>query len=65
MQSVPNDRMLVFVFLRGGLDGLNAVIPSFEDRYHSLRPTIALDRRKKGVRQGSDAIPLDDRFSGE
>ncbi len=61
--SPAGDRTLVFVFLRGGLDGLNAVSPSFEDRYHELRPTIALDRRKKGVTTGSDAIPLDDRFS--
>jgi len=49
--------------MRGGLDGLNAVVPSFEDRYHALRPTIALDRRKAGTTSGADAIPLDDRFS--
>jgi uncharacterized protein (DUF1501 family) len=61
MPSEP--RTLVFVFLRGGLDGLNAVVPTFEDAYHDLRPTIALERRKPGDTTSSDAIPLDDRFS--
>lgn len=56
-------RTLVFVFLRGGLDGLNAVTPTFEDSYHELRPTIALDRRAAGDTSSSDAIPLDDRFA--
>ena len=56
-------RTLVFVFLRGGLDGLNAVVPTFEDSYQELRPTIALDRRSAGDRTSSAAIPLDDRFA--
>ncbi len=55
-------RTLVFVFLRGGLDGLNTVVPTFEDAYHELRPTIAIDRRKAGETAGG-AIPLDDRFA--
>ncbi len=35
-------RRLVVVFLRGGVDGLNVVVPYAERRYYSLRPTIAL-----------------------
>src|ERR1044071_3713898 len=36
------NKVLVVVFQRGGMDGLNAVIP-FKDRaYYALRPTIAV-----------------------
>lgn len=35
-------RILVVLFLRGGLDGLNAVVPYAEDDYHRLRPTLGL-----------------------
>lgn len=33
---------LVTLFLRGGMDGLSAVVPVNDTRYHSLRPTIAV-----------------------
>ena len=56
-------RTLVSVFLRGGLDGLNAVVPTFEDAYRELRPTIAIERRKSGDTGSGRAIPLDDRFA--
>ncbi len=59
---MSDQRTLVVVFLRGGLDGLNAVVPTFEDAYMKRRPSIALSRRKPG--QTTDgAIPLDDRFA--
>jgi uncharacterized protein (DUF1501 family) len=35
---------LVFVFLRGAYDGLSALVPHGDSRYHSVRPTIALPR---------------------
>ena len=35
---------LVVVFLRGGADGLNIVVPHGDDQYHVLRPTLALAR---------------------
>lgn len=38
--------LLVVVFLRGGMDGLNAVPPYAEDAYHRLRPTLALSGPK-------------------
>lgn len=34
------DPVLVAVFLRGGVDGLNLVVPHGDDRYYGLRPTI-------------------------
>ena len=37
---------LVVVFLRGGMDGLSAVAPVSDPRYHDLRPTIGLDEAK-------------------
>ncbi|MDX1509839.1 MAG: hypothetical protein R3249_00685, partial [Nitriliruptorales bacterium] len=37
-----SDHTLVTVFLRGGMDGLSAVVPVSDPRYHALRPTIAV-----------------------
>lgn len=34
--------VLVVIFLRGGLDGLNAVVPYGDDAYKTLRPTLGL-----------------------
>lgn len=36
------DRRLVLIFLDGGNDGLNTVVPFEDDRYHRARPQIAL-----------------------
>ncbi len=38
--GTPSGGLLVAVFLRGGMDALNAVVPAFETRYFDLRPTI-------------------------
>lgn len=35
---------LVVLFLRGGADGLNIVVPYADDGYHRLRPTLGLAR---------------------
>jgi uncharacterized protein (DUF1501 family) len=37
-----DDRVLVSVFLEGGLDGLSVLAPVTDSRYHDLRPTLAL-----------------------
>jgi uncharacterized protein (DUF1501 family) len=47
-----SDAAVVAVFLRGGADGLNLVVPAFEEDYYRLRPTLALRK----------TLPLDDRF---
>lgn len=38
----PAGDILICIFLRGAMDGLNAVVPHAESRYHDLRPTIAI-----------------------
>ncbi len=49
----PN-QILVVVFLRGGADGLNWVIPAFEEAYYRERPTVAVAANR--------ALKLDGRF---
>lgn len=46
-------RPVVVVFMRGGADGLNLVIPQFERTYFDRRPTLAV----------RDGVRLDDRFN--
>lgn len=41
-QGTRTDKRFVLVFLRGGLDGLHAVIPHGDGHYRDLRPTLAL-----------------------
>lgn len=45
---------LVVVFLRGGADGLNMVIPSGDDSYYAARPLIGVAKKA--------AVNLDDMF---
>jgi uncharacterized protein (DUF1501 family) len=40
----PRGDVLVCVFLRGGADGLNIIVPHGEDAYHAARPVIGLAR---------------------
>ena len=47
-------RTLVVVFLRGAADGLTLVAPIADDRYHKLRPRLAV--------KAKDAVPLDGTF---
>src|SRR5690242_16022111 len=48
------NKVLVVVFQRGGVDGLNAVIP-FKDRaYYALRPTIAVAEPGSGADRALD-----------
>ena len=37
-------KVLVVVFQRGAVDGLNVVVPYGEERYYQLRPTLAIPR---------------------
>src|SRR5437660_9673427 len=54
----PRKKILVAIFQRGAVDGLNVVVPHGEQRYYDLRPTIAIP--KPG---GTDsAIDLDGVF---
>lgn len=38
--------VLVVVSLRGGMDGINAIVPTFEPRYNTLRPHIGIPQSK-------------------
>ncbi len=51
-------KVLVTIFQRGAVDGLNMVVPYAEDAYYSLRPTIAIPAPNKP----NGAIDLDGFF---
>ncbi|HLV80396.1 MAG TPA: DUF1501 domain-containing protein [Chthonomonadaceae bacterium] len=54
---------LVVIFQRGGADGLNIVVPHFEDEYYKMRPTLAIARPNDGKADAkSRALDLDGRF---
>jgi uncharacterized protein (DUF1501 family) len=40
----PRKKILVAIFQRGAVDGLNVVVPHGEPRYFEMRPTIAVPR---------------------
>ena len=53
------NKTLVTIFQRGGVDGLNMVIPFGEQSYYDFRPTIAVPAPS---REGQSAIDLDGFF---
>jgi len=53
-------KALVVVFQRGGMDGLNVVIPFKDQAYYALRPTIAVKEPATGEER---AIDLDGYFA--
>src|SRR4029453_9195914 len=55
-------RLLVAIFQRGAVDGLNMIVPFGEADYYKLRPNIAVPRPTAG---GADAAAIDlDGFFG-
>ena len=52
---IRQDGRLVFVLLRGGFDGLSAVVPYSDPAYHGLRGALAYD--------DSDLVHLNDAFA--
>ena len=57
--TAPRNRVLVAIFQRGAVDGLNMVVPHGEPRYYAARPTIAIPRPGSG---DGTAIDLDGFF---
>ncbi len=57
--STPRKKVLVAVFQRGAVDGLNVVVPFGEKSYYTLRPTIAIPAPKAGA---ESVIDLDGFF---
>src|SRR5229473_2050834 len=40
----PRKKILVAIFQRGAVDGLNVVVPFGEPRYYELRPNLAIPK---------------------
>lgn len=59
-QDGPNKPTLVVIYLRGGSDPLNTIVPYGDERYYRDRPTIAIPKEADGDTQG--VIKLDDQF---
>lgn len=59
-RPVKRDKTLVVIFLRGGADGLNIVVPYGDPHYARLRPSIAISAPAAG--RDNAALPLDDFF---
>jgi uncharacterized protein (DUF1501 family) len=57
-------KILVTIFQRGAVDGLNVVVPHSEAAYYSMRPTIAIPRphRGTGAEEMRAALDLDGQF---
>lgn len=51
---------LVIIFLRGGADTLNMIVPYGDDDYYRLRPTISLPRPNQTSKGATNAVALDD-----
>jgi uncharacterized protein (DUF1501 family) len=65
-ESVVNaagQQTLVCVFLRGGADTLNLVVPYGDDRYYKLRPTISIAPPVSSENVKDAAIRLDDFYA--
>jgi uncharacterized protein (DUF1501 family) len=59
IKPVNKGRTLVAVFLRGGIDGLNLVVPHGDQDYYKHRKNIAI---AKPARDGKSALDLDGFF---
>ena len=59
-ESAPDT--LVVLFLRGGADGLNIIVPYGDDDYYKLRPNLALSPPSSGAARSSKALKLDSFF---
>jgi uncharacterized protein (DUF1501 family) len=52
--GAESGKVLVVVFQRGGMDGLNAVVPFKDPAYYALRPTIAIPEPGSGEASALD-----------
>jgi uncharacterized protein (DUF1501 family) len=53
-QQVGKGKVMVVVFQRGAMDGLNAVIPFKDSAYYALRPSIAIAEPASGEERAID-----------
>src|SRR5579863_4498393 len=62
-RELPHD-VLVTVFMRGGADGLNVLVPYAEDAYYRHRPNLGVPSPRDGrAAAASRAIDLDGFFA--
>lgn len=61
--AAAHEHTLVCVFLRGGADTLNMVVPYGDDRYYQLRPTIAISAPVANSANKDAALKLDDFYA--
>jgi uncharacterized protein (DUF1501 family) len=54
---------LVCVFLRGGADTMNLLVPYADDGYYRSRPTISVKAPESGSTDKARAVRLDDRYA--
>lgn len=59
----PAGNVLVCVFLRGGADTLNMVVPYGDDRYYALRPTLSIAPPSKSSKNAEASLALDDFYA--
>ena len=59
--ETPRKKVLVAIFQRGAVDGLNMVVPYGEKRYYEIRPNIAIPAPGSGP-AGECAVDLDGFF---
>jgi len=57
------EQTLVCVFLRGGADTLNLVVPYGDDRYYKLRPSISIPPPPVNEETKDAAVKLDDFYA--
>jgi uncharacterized protein (DUF1501 family) len=63
-QSGSRRKVLIAIFQRGAMDGLNAVIPYGDQDYYSLRPNLAVPRPQSSAAVSAPAaIDLDGHFA--
>ncbi len=60
--SIRRGKILIAIFQRGAMDGLNAVVPYGDQEYYKLRPSLAVPRPKDGESNPAAAIDLDGFF---
>ncbi len=61
-QQPTTNNVLVVLFLRGGMDGLNAVVPYADEEYYRLRPSLGIGAPNSKTAIADRAIDLDGFF---
>lgn len=64
LDAKKRDHSLVVLFLRGGSDGLNMLVPYADDAYYRARPSLAIARpNDRNVKESSRSVQINDYFA--